>query len=732
MSITKKILISIGAVAVFVFAIISIYLGVMFYSASQIPLDESQLKSPFSNIEVYNNNLELLENTSKKYQGVEFHELNDNIINAFIAVEDKRFFDHGGVDFLRLGKATLNNIRSMSFKEGASTISQQLVKNTVLTNEKTIDRKVKEIFLAKRLEKNYSKEEILSMYLSAIYFGNGQYGIKNASHYYFEKSPATLSLDEAGILAGLVKSPTKYSPTANYENSIERRNLVLRLMYENDFITSDELATAVNTETVITKSERNHLSFYNYVIYDASEKLGITESELVNGGYKIYTRFDENVNTILENAGKLSEYPTSIIAIDNETHGIIASYETKTLNGFYANGNPASLIKPILVYAPAIDNNTVSPLTLLNDVKTEFGNYSPNNYNSIYYGTVSMRTALEKSLNVPAVKVYNALTLRQIGNHSNYMGISISPNENMAFPLGGIKDGLSMIEIAGAYTTLADSGKYREPSFISSIADNNGNVLYQSNEGKNQVFKEETAFIISDMLKNVAKTGTAKTLGKMGVNNVSSKTGTNGTKNGNYEAYSVVYDDKYTVLVKIARDDVLLPNNILGGTLPTKINGEIFSKLPDRNVDNHYISPNVELVTIDKYAQSKFGQTLLASENTPSKYLLEEYISKEYAPTTYSTLFTKPTVGDVKLKVENEKFTLSFNTLDIYDYEISDVYNNEKGMVLGTGENAVLEFSSLDSFQSQFTVTPILKNNYKIKGEKAYSNMIFNRFALIP
>ena len=503
-------------------------------------------------------------------------------------------------------------------------------------------------------------------------------------------------------------------------------------MYENDFITYEELETASNTETVITESERCHLSFYNYVLYNASEKLGISESDLVNGGYKIYTRFDKNINDILENAGQLSDYPTSIIAIDNDSHGIIASYETKTLNGFYSNGNPASLIKPILVYAPAIDNNTVSPLTIISDTKTQFGNYAPNNYNGIYYGDVTMRKALEKSLNIPAVKIFNSLTLRQIGNHSNDMGISISPDENMAFPLGGIKDGLSPIELAGAYTTLADGGKYREPNFISKIVDINGKILYENNEAKNQVFKEETAFIISDMLKNVAKSGTAKTLNKMGLKNLSSKTGTNGTKEGNNEAYSVVYDDKFTVLVKISKDETLLPNNILGGTLPTKINGEIFSKLPRDNIESDFINPNLILVKIDKYAQKHFGQTLLASDNTPSKYVVKEYIAKEYAPDETSTLFTLPTVGIVHLTNIDDIFTLSFDTLDIYNYQISNVENNESIIVDGTGEALTLNLGKMNSLQTQFIITPILKFNDNITGMSVYSNMIFNPFSLIP
>ena len=288
---------------------------------------------------------------------------------AFVNVEDKRFYRHNGFDGVGIGRAIFKNLFSGSFKQGASTISQQLIKNTHLSMEKTVARKLKEVKLTKQLERKYSKKEILETYLNTIYFGHNCYGIANAAQVYFDKPASSLSLAESALLAGLVKAPNHYSPFKNPEKAYARRKTVLQLMLAQKSITESEYKNAVNADLPTTFYKNEAKSYAHFAIEEMDqilENLSLTSA----GRIELFTHLNPSIQTALEVSSKNRESDVSLIVLHNKSHGIQGYYST------IASGrrSPASLIKPLLVYAPAIENGIISPATLILDEKTSFGN----------------------------------------------------------------------------------------------------------------------------------------------------------------------------------------------------------------------------------------------------------------------------------------------------------------------------------------------------------------------
>ena len=260
---------------------------------SSVKFDKEKLISSSYQTVVYNIDDNEIENTVESKKVVSIDEMPQDLINAFVSIEDKKFFEHNGLNYKRIAKAMFNNLKSFSFVEGASTISQQLIKNTHLSNEKTIKRKIKEMLLTKKLEKEFTKKDILETYLNIIYFGENSYGVERASNTYFNKSVNELSLSECATLAGIIKSPLKYSPVYNYENCVNRRNLVLKEMLKDNKITDTQFTEAVNEDLVIQKPENNNRSinnvYVNATLLEAQKLLNFSESELRLSNYKIYT-----------------------------------------------------------------------------------------------------------------------------------------------------------------------------------------------------------------------------------------------------------------------------------------------------------------------------------------------------------------------------------------------------------------------------------------------------------
>ena len=560
---------------------IALILSLTFFHATThgIALDEDklQISNTIERLKIYDSENKLIKPNSSSY--IKLSKLSTDTKNAFICAEDKRFYKHHGLDLIRIGGAILSNLKTKSFSEGASTISQQLVKNTQLSNEKTISRKLKEIKLTQELESKYTKDEILELYLNNIYFGNGCYGIENASQHYFGKSADKLSLSESALLAGSINAPSIYDIEKNPDQAKERRNLILALMKKYNTINNKEFEQSVNEKIKLNiKSISGNSSYYQKVLKEASSILNISEKQIIHNNYKIYTQLDQSLHKSIKNIlqSYSGNFEKAIIIIDNKSHNIIANYGKNTI--LENTWQPGSLIKPILVYAPAIDKGIIDEDTKLLDEKINIGGYSPENADKKNHGFISSKTALSNSYNIPAVKLLNELGIIEAKSFAQKLGINFSENDNhLALALGGFENGVTLKSICDAYSAFARDGKFQESSFISKIT-KNGKTIFEKQNNEKQVMKNFTAKQINNMLQECAKNGTAKRLN--GINfEVCSKTGTVGKNNSqlNTLAYNVSYTTNHTIVTMLHSNN--LPTNINGSTYPTMINKDILREI---------------------------------------------------------------------------------------------------------------------------------------------------------
>lgn len=651
----------------------SIFLAITYYHVvtHKTHLDTNAIESSrITSLEIYDTELNRIVPSSQNY--IKIENLKPETINAFICAEDKRFYSHKGIDYIRVGGALVSNIKSKSFSEGASTITQQLIKNTLLSNEKTINRKLKEFKLARALEKQYNKNEILELYLNNIYFGSGAYGIENAANYYFGKSASNLTLSESALLAGTINAPSYYSIENNPEKSIARRNLILELMHNQNKINDDELISAKSEplNLNITKSKNNNYIF-NQIINEACEILQKTENELKNSGLKIYTNYNQNLGKTIDekiskNYPELKNHNIYGIVIENKTNSVINCFGTaKNLD---KKQQPGSVIKPILVYAPAIENNTISPATKILDEEINISGYSPKNADGKYHGFTSVRECIKKSFNVPAVKLLNEIGIENAQNFAKNLNIQFSNNDNnLAIALGGFTEGITAKQIADAYAAFANEGNFSQSSYILKITKNNKQIYSKINSSK-QVMKDSTAYLITNMLIDVSKDGTAKKLSDLNFE-VASKTGTVGKENTNKNsnAYCVSYTKNHTIITCISGE---LNESINGSTYPTIINKEILKSLYKTKKPDNFNKPDSVLtknINEENYKENKITQT-----NNDSN--LKENFSSENLPNFDNSI-------NLKLEAfnfENRKPILSFFASNNFTYNIKRVHEKKE------------------------------------------------------
>ena len=677
-------------IIVFAIIIAMISLFSIYYSAK---LNTQTIISPKAHVEIYDCNGELIENKQlNKY--VKFDDISPNIINAFVALEDKRFYKHNGVDYYRLMGALIKDIKSRSFKEGGSTITQQLAKNTQLSSEKTIKRKIKELRLARLIEKKYTKNQILEMYLNAIYFGNGIYGIDGACKNYFNKSPQNLTPAESALLAGIVKSPKKYSPKNNINNALERRNLVLKLMLEQNYITKNIYEYSIKEFYSVPNdiyATQICTPYYSNAIHEASTILGISEKELITNDYKIYTYYDKTQQNILHNIFTSNEYASinsngikaqqSAIISNNSTGGIASLYSTTDTDIFSLRRQPASTIKPILVYAPAIEKGLISPSSYFLDEKININGYSPKNFSNSYAGWVTAKTALKKSINTVAVKIFDTIGKDNAFKFAENCGLKLSPIDNTASALGGLTYGSTIIELNEAYMTLANLGIYKKNTLISKITTNNGDVLYKHNSFPKRSMCADTAFLVTNMLSECVQSGTATKLKGFSFD-IASKTGTaQSTKsNGNIDAWNISYTTEHTITVWYG--DTENQSNtaleITGSSLPTMLARKIHSKLPKPIQKKFTIPSTIFTLDIDLYAGEKEHNIYLTNNYTPLKYRETAYFSIKNCPIEHSPYFDINNI-DFQLNIENKNVSVLINNTNepytIY-LEETDLINN--------------------------------------------------------
>lgn len=611
---------------------------------------------------------------------VSLDHISDDVINAFIAIEDARFYEHDGIDVIRFFGSVITNLKSMSYKQGFSTISQQLIKNTHLSSEKTIDRKVQEMYLAVRLEQEYTKDQILEMYLNYVYLGNGAYGIEAAAQSYFNKSANNLTIAEGATLAGIVKGPGNYAPHLDFDRSMNRRNVVINQMYEYNFITLEQKEEALGETIKLVLSRPNNSEYGQYVDYvlkRASSILELSYEEMTASGYKIYTAMDSamqknvqnkflNTDLFPDNADDDTMVEGAAVVIDAKTGAVKVlvagrEYSARGMNrAVDARRQPGSAIKPILVYGPAIDRFGYNGATLLEDKPININGYAPNNYDDGFDGWVSLRSAVSSSINIPAVVVLNDIGVENGKYYAMASGIPFDDtDDHLSLALGGFKYGVTPLELAASYQPYANSGLYNEPYVIERIEDSYGKALYTHAIDQRQVVDASTAFIMTNILVTTANRGTAHRADIDGIE-IAGKTGTVSYKGGVgvNDAWTAAYTSQDIVVVwngfDMPSDVHNMSSSATGGRYPALMINEIFKDMYSSHTPEDFPS-NSEcvFVKLDSIMYDEYHTIALASEYTPADMYFYEYFKRHNQPTNLSQYWDKPwQVTDLSVQLD--------------------------------------------------------------------------------
>lgn len=519
---------------------------------------------------------------------VTINDIPKHVQQAFIAIEDNRFYEHGGIDYRGTARALVSTL-SGSEVQGGSTITQQLAKNAFLTQERSIIRKIKEAFIAKELEHKYTKDEILTMYLNQIYFGQGAYGIESASMYYFGKHVKQLDVAEAATLAAIPKSPNYFNPFENPQESKKRQELVIDQMIKYGLISAEDGAAAkaekLSFNTYHKKSTDPRSYFFDMITQKVIEEVGA--DALYKGGLKIYTTLDSDMQRAAERAmkhlptyytdgKKITQPQMALVAIDPTTGYVKAMIggrgDDKFNRATLAVRQPGSAFKPF-VYLTAMQNG-YTPASVIEDKVEEFSpGWKPQNSDRKEHGKVSLRSALTRSLNVPTVKLAQEVGVDKIIANAEKMGISTMvesgaySDANLAMALGGLSKGVNPLEMAAAYGVLATNGMYCKPIALLKIVDREGKVLYEAKKSEaKRVIDAEAAYLTTNMMQDVFVSGTASGMG-IG-RQAAGKTGTTDTY---IDAWFVGYTPNLSTAVWVGDDNNKPMNYMYGSGAPLSI-----------------------------------------------------------------------------------------------------------------------------------------------------------------
>jgi penicillin-binding protein 2A len=484
---------------------------------------------------------------TNRTKGVVVDELPKHVGAAVVAIEDERFYEHGGFDIKGITRAFFSNLFAGSITGGGSTITQQLTKNALLSPEKTYKRKIEELFLAVKIEKVYEKDEILQMYLNQVYFGSGSWGISQATRKYFNKDIDDISISEAATLAALLQAPNALDPYKHYDRALERRNVVLAKMKEHGMISQEEYKIAIAEQINLEDGggsfiERKYPYYVDAVLDEAINEFGLTQEEILTRGYRIHTEMDQNLQTILEKIYQRDAYfpngksdaivQSGAVLLDPSTGGVLGLVGGRgetVFRGFnratHLKVQPGSTIKPLVVYTPALEEG-YSPTSMLIDEPTSFGEYKPENASKKYQGKVPLYEAIEKSLNVPTVWLLNQISLKKGTDALKRFGIPVEKeDENLAIALGGMHHGISPLQLAEAFSTFPNGGKRNDGHLITKIVGPTGDVIAKRSVKSVKVTSKEIADDMTSMLLNVVESGTGKGTKIPGMQ-IAGKTGT--------------------------------------------------------------------------------------------------------------------------------------------------------------------------------------------------------------
>jgi penicillin-binding protein 2A len=534
-------------VTILAFAILVLSVLAFFYFSSK-DVDISSLKNELLQPTViYDSEGEIASKISgNKNEGVPISEVPEHLKNAVVAIEDHRFYNHKGVDIIGISRAFIRNLKAGGVVEGGSTITQQLTKNALLTSEKTYGRKIEEVFLAMEIEKEYSKDEILQMYLNQIYFGGGAWGLKQASLKYFGKEVEVLSISESALLAGLIKAPSSLNPYEHLERAKSRRNVVLAQMHNQEFITKEQFDKASTEKVVLDDQASDPLQgkypyYVDHVLDEAVKKYGLSQDQLLTEGYKIYTEMDTAMQVAIEktyqNDGLFPKGNDEVVVqsgavlMDPKSGGLRALVGGRGKHVFrgynratHLTAQPGSTIKPIAVYTPAIEQGW-EITDAVKDEHMKFGDYAPSNYNDQYLGEVPMYIAVKDSLNLPAVWLLNELGVQKGIDTVKRFGIPLEKGDRkLGLALGGLEKGVSPMVMAEAYSVFPNDGERIEAHAIKKIVDAKGKVIAEWKEEKVKVTSKEVTDKMTTMLLGVVEQGTGKRVQIPGIE-IAGKTG---------------------------------------------------------------------------------------------------------------------------------------------------------------------------------------------------------------
>ncbi len=549
---------------------------------------------------------------SVKIELVSIDQIPLHMQQAIVAVEDKRYYDHTGVDAFGIIRAAFRNVKEGGAAQGGSTITQQLAKNVFLTGEKTFSRKLTEAAYALKIESTYNKDQILEMYLNQIYFGEGQWGIQRAAKRYFGKETKDLTLSESALLAALPKAPSRYSPLKNKELALERRDLVLSLMRDGGFISNVEYNQAIVEPVQVLKEapleHQNDLlgqyaSYTDEVIDEAIELYGFTERQLLAGNLLIYTELDPIVQSAMENTYRNdSLFPDSApdqlvqsgaVIMDPSTggvRGIVGQRGEHVFRGFnratHLVRQPGSAFKPLMVYGPALENG-YDAKSMLYDGPLDINGYKPNNSDHRTLGQVSLRDAVIHSRNIPAVWLLNEIGLQTGKTFVEKLDIPLNEEDNnLSLALGGLSQGLSPLQLAQAYSVFPNLGTMAPAHTITKITTTDGRVLAEAKLESVSVMLPNHAYAMTELLVDVVRDGTGKNAamnrpvaGKTGTTQLPQNKQFAGIAGGSKDAWFVGYTPELVGAVWLGYDTTDSKHYLTtsGGQYPALIFKEMMS-----------------------------------------------------------------------------------------------------------------------------------------------------------
>ena len=561
-----------------------------------------------------------------------YDEIPAYFVEAMVSVEDRRFYEHNGVDYEGIMRAAYILFKNNgAITQGASTITQQLARGIFLTNEVSYERKIKEMFVAWELEKKYTKQQILEFYLNNIFFANGYYGIGAAAKGYFDKDLDELSVSEVAFLCAIPNSPTYYDPRINYDHTIERKDKILNDMYDQGYLNDIEYQIASKEEVVLAEEKKvSHDYIETYTNFCATEalmgaagfefkyKFNTREEQqkynqdyratydeyyasLYTGGYQIYTSIEPKKQTLLQktvnetlSVDEEKDSDTGIYnlqgaatCIDNSTGRVVAIVGGRTqeeiqgysLNRAYQSARqPGSTIKPLIVYTPQLERG-YTPTTRVDDTKFQKANM-PENSGKTYSGMISLAQAVAASKNVVAYRLFEQLT-PQVGAeyllNMNFNYLTIEDRQNMAACLGGLTYGATTVEMASGYATIENDGEFRKPTCIVSITDSQGNVIVEDKVKSKTVYELNASRMMTSMLQGVFSGGTASGLGISGM----SCAGKTGTTDNNTDGWFCAFTPYYTMSVWVGYDTPQATHGLWGSTYPGSIWHDFMTEIHD-------------------------------------------------------------------------------------------------------------------------------------------------------